>query len=158
MKSKRFELDLTELEHGFSGGVPRTTVDAAESALGLRFPPSYVDFLRSHGSGFIEHHELIGLGGPRHLDVVEETLHLRSRSKISRFPESFIPVLGDGFGNFECLDSSKPGGSGEMPVVQWLHDGGDRQQPSVLASSYDQWIRRLVEQIRLVAKNDREAP
>jgi hypothetical protein len=158
MKSKRFELDLTDLEHGFSGGVPRSTIDAAEAAIRLRFPPSYVGFLRSHGSGFIEHHELFGLGGPRHLDVVEETLHLRSRSKISRFPESFIPVLGDGFGNFECLDSSNTDGSGELPVVQWLHDGGDRQQPSVLASSYDQWLRRLVVQIRLGEKFDREAP
>jgi hypothetical protein len=136
------------LDHGFGVGVPEEAIAEASAALGVSFPPSYVDFLRRFGSGYVSYEELIGLGGPPHLDVVELTAHLRQRTGVSAFPRHLIPVLADGFGNYDALDTSQPGP--EVPVVQWLHDGGDDQSPAVLAPSYIEWLRKLVEDIRAV--------
>lgn len=91
---------------------------------------------------------MIGLGGPPHLDVVELTAHLRERAGVSIFPRHLIPVLADGFGDYDALDTSQPGP--EVPVGRWLHDGGDDQALAVLAPSYAEWLRRLVEDIRAV--------
>jgi hypothetical protein len=136
------------LDYRFDGGVSEEAIHDAAMRLGVVFPPSYVDFLRRFGSGYISYQELIGLGGPPHLDVVELTSHLRERAGISRFQRHLVPVLADGFGNYDALDTSQPGP--EVPVVQWLHDGGDDQKPPVLAGSYAEWLQRLVEDIRSV--------
>lgn len=136
------------LDHSFYGGVTKEAITDAEARLGVAFPPSYANFLRRFGSGYVSYQELIGLGGPSHLDVVELTAHLRERAGISVFPRHLIPVLADGFGNYDALDTSQSGL--EVPVVQWLHDGGDDQLPVVLASSYAEWLQRLVEDIRSI--------
>lgn len=151
-----FASELQGLEHEFCGGVSDDSILQAMDAVGVSFPPSYVEFLRGFGSGYICHQELIGLGGPPHLDVAKQTLLLRGNSRISRFPPHLVPVLADGFGNYECLDVSHGDSSQENPVVQWLHDGGDEQPLEHLAPSYAQWLRALVVQIRATEINDRE--
>ena len=145
---------LRGLDHEFYGGVPQEAIVEAAATLGVAFPPSYVDFLRRFGSGYISFQELIGLGGPPHLDVAKLTTYLRERSGISIFPRRLVPVLADGFGNYDSLDTSAPGP--EYPVVHWLHDGGEQQTPRVLASSYADWLRALVADVRAVDLSDNQ--
>lgn len=148
MKVDFLEHAVQGLDCRLEGGVSEEAINDAAARLGVSFPPSYVDFLRRFGSGYISYQELIGLGGPPHLDVVELTSHLRERAGISAFPRHLIPVLSDGFGNYDALDTSQSGP--EVPVVQWLHDGGVDQVPAVLARSYAEWLQRLVEDIHSV--------
>jgi hypothetical protein len=146
--------DLDGLDFEFSGGVDEARIEAASKAIGLPLPPSYVAFLRQFGSGYISFHELMGLGGPRHLDVVEQTRWLRVESKISPFPPFLIPVLADGYGNYDCLNAGSAVKGAEQPVVQWLHDGGENQHLSVIAATYEGWLRLVVDQIRRVESDD----
>lgn len=134
------EREIVALEpHDFHGGVARPLIEA-QAAIGLRFPPGYVQFLERLGSGYVSLQEFIGLGGPPHLDVVKETLHLREHARVSRVPHSLIPVLADGGGNYECIDTSRPTSGGEYKVVSWLHDGGHGQDCEEIASSHLEWV------------------
>lgn len=150
-----FDSELRGLEHEFFGGVGDDSIRRASELIGFTFPPSYYEFLRRFGSGYISCQELIGLGGPPHLDVVKQTLLLRENSRTSRFQRQLVPILADGFGNYECLDLSSGYPSRERPVVQWLHDGGDEQLLNRLAPSYAQWLRALVDRIRSAEMSDR---
>ena len=138
----------------FHGGVTNSLIEAAELAIGLRFPPSYVEFLRRLGCGYVSFQEFIGLGGPPHLDLVKEATYLREHSKISRFPRQLIPVLADGFGNYECIDTSRPMADGECSVVSWLHDGGDDQDCEEIAKSYLEWFLSVLRMIQSVDTQD----
>ncbi len=135
----------------FHGGVGDSLIDRASAAIGLPFPPGYRQFLKKLGCGYVSFQEFIGLGGPEHLDVVKETLQQRERSGPSRFPLHLIPVLSDGFGNYECIDTASPtSGGGECRVVNWLHDGGDDQKCEVLAESYLEWFWSVLQMIKAV--------
>lgn len=147
---------LVGLEFEFYGGANEEAIRAASNSINLPFPPGYVEFLRRYGSGFISYQELIGLGGPAHLDVAQQTAHLRTHSRVSPFPLQLIPLLADGYGNYECLDASSKDSAAEFPVVQWLHDGGDQQALTTLALSYEDWLRDLVRQIRAVETGDQQ--
>lgn len=143
------EIEVFE-SHEFHGGVNDSLIDSASVSIGLPFPPGYREFLRRLGCGYVSFQEFIGLGGPDHLDVVKETLHLRGRSRLSRFPVHLIPVLSDGFGNYECIDTARPTGGGEFKVVNWLHDGGDEQSCEVIAESYLDWFWSVLQMIKSV--------
>ena len=139
----------------FSGGVSSEAIDAAAMALGLPIEGEYRQFLQRFGCGSIEHEEFLGLGGSKALDVVSVTGFARERGGSTRFPTTFIPVLADGYGNYDCIDTSRKT-RGESPVVYWLHDGGDDQDCEVLAPSYAQWFHRKLEEIREAIADDDE--
>jgi hypothetical protein len=134
----------------FCGGVSESAIASASGAIGLPFPRGYREFLRRLGCGYVSSEEFIGLGGPPHLDVVRETLHLREHSKTSRFPDHLIPVRSDGFGNYDCIDTSRPTDAEEFEVVAWLHDGGDEQDCQELGASYFDWLLSLLMMVRSV--------
>jgi hypothetical protein len=79
----------------FFGGVSENSVNVAEAELGLCFPPDYKIFLQEFGSGYVSSEEFIGLGGPKHLDVVWLTKELRGRSS-NPLPHRMIPLRNDG--------------------------------------------------------------
>jgi|GEM_PF-1769526 len=143
------EIGLFE-SHEFFGGVNESLIDRAAVSIGLPFPPNYCEFLRRLGCGYVSFQEFIGLGGPEHLDVVKETLHLRACPRLSRFPHHFIPVLSDGFGNYECIDTARPSTGGEFKIVNWLHDGGDDQNCEVIAESYFEWFWSILQMIKSI--------
>jgi SUKH superfamily protein len=130
-----------------SGGVPDSVIDAASTALRVPFPRSYREFLRHCGAGCASFQEFIGLGGEHHLDVVRVTQDLRAR-KGSGFSLSLLPVLNDGGGNYECIDTAQPTGSEEFRVVRWLHDGGEHQLCESLADSYVQWLWDVLQAVK----------
>jgi antitoxin YobK len=160
MDFQQIALEIETFEaREFHGGVDDSLIDRASAAIGLPFPPTYREFLRRLGCGYVSFQEFIGLGGPDHLDVVKETLQQRERSGTSRFPLHLIPVLSDGFGNYECIDTASPTDGGEFNVVNWLHDGGDEQDCEVIAESYLAWFRSVLQMIKAVdAQGDAEDP
>ena len=129
----------------FSGPVPLELVYEAERVIALPFSPEYRQFLHKLGSGSVESEEFIGLGGLPHLDVVKVQKDLLSqRNPILRH---LTPLRGDGFGNYECMDTSAPTENGEFAIVQWLHDGGANQVCERLATSYFVWFGSVLDLI-----------
>ena len=147
---------VTVRPHAFSGGVDRRAIEAASTALGVPFPSGYIQFLARYGAGHVSFQELIGLGGALHLDVVNVTRDLRERKGSSLFPNNLIAVLGDGGGNYECIDTAQPTPSDEFRIVRWLHDGGAEQECEVLADSYPEWLWDTVQFVKTTdAGNER---
>jgi len=131
-------------EREFSGSVSSDVVAEAEKSFAGTFPSDFVVFLSNYGSGFVESEEFIGLGGPDHLNIVSMANHLRSASSHCYFPVNYVPVRGDGFGNYDCIDleASTPEIS---TVVAWLHDAGEDQCCEVLAKGYWEWFSGVLD-------------
>jgi cell wall assembly regulator SMI1 len=135
----------------FSGGVSGEHIEGASQAIGLPFPPQYVQFLREFGAGGVSSEEFMGLGGLQHLNVTWLTNELRKddpESTHARFPHTFIPLRHDGYGNYDCIDTTSPTRDGEFQIVEWAHDGGDEQECRVLAESYFDWLKDMLNMIR----------
>ena len=65
-------------------------VTEAEHKLSRKFAPAYVDFLTKYGCVSVASLELIGLGGPKHLDVVNNTLELIAVDR--HFPKNAVAI------------------------------------------------------------------
>ena len=147
-----FETIKTEIESfdffDFTGGVEDTIINEASNAIALPFPPEYREFLKQLGAGGVSSEEFIGLGGADHINVVMIFNHLREPSKFSVFPESFIPIRSDGYGNYDCIDTKSPTSMGEFKIVAWLHDGGDNQVCEELSTSYWEWFLSILDMVR----------
>lgn len=99
-------------------------VVAAEQALGVRFPPTYRQFLGSLGAGSFGSFEVYGVisqpfDGPVP-DAVWATLE--ERAAPSNLPPSMIVIGADGMGGSYILDTA----NGEDPPVE-VWNGGDSQ-------------------------------
>ena len=130
----------------FSEPVASTEIENAQRAIGLPFGREYQQFLEHLGSGGVDSEEFIGLGGHPHLNVVQMCEDLRHRSR--PLPKHLIPLRADGFGNYDCSDTSTRTENGEFAVVRWLHDGGPDQTYERLASSYFEWFDSVLDRIQ----------
>ena len=101
------------------GPISDRVVENAELLLGVRFPPSYKQFLREFGC--------LGLIGEEIYGIVNENLAtgpvpngiwltLDQRAKFS-LPKQFVIIQSTGFGGWYAIDTSKENHIGECPVV-----------------------------------------
>ncbi|WP_082858507.1 SMI1/KNR4 family protein [Planctomyces sp. SH-PL62] len=130
----------------FVGGVPADAITSAEADLQVSFPPSYRAFLREFGAGHVSSEDIFGLGGPQHSDVVWLAKELRSRTT-TRFPRHLVPIRNDGFGNYDCIDTSTVLPNGECPIVEFVHgwDGGDNRK---LSEDFFHWVMDIIKMVR----------
>lgn len=127
------------------GKVPDALIARAEEILGVRFPPQYRDFLSAFGCGGVDSEQFIGLGGDDYLDIVK--LSRRLREGPNPLPSRLLPLRADGFGNYECFDTSRPTEAGEFAIVEWNHEGGPDHDCRVLAESYGEWFDSVLTMI-----------
>jgi len=147
MNAEEFRTKLATYEDvDLRGGVDEAQVDEAEEALGCQLPPQYRSFLLICGCGGIGPEDFVGLGGPDHLNVVNLTSMLRKRQ--NALPENLLPLRGDGFGNYDCIDLLESTNNGECAIVQWNHEGG---VPDVLAGSFDEWFESILNLINEIS-------
>ncbi len=108
-------------EADFVGPREESLIEAAEQALGLRFPPTYRRFLLELGTGGFDGEEIYGiisedLGRAGVPNAIWLTLDERQSSGL---PGSMVTIYNDGMGGFFVLDTAKPGKGGEPPVEVW---------------------------------------
>lgn len=139
-----------------SGPVPEAAIAAAEEALGVTFPPSYREFLRTFGGIAIPVHlgvvhQFVGVtpgpdGAAGQDDVVGRTLTARAERKLA---EHLVVVgMGAEFQEWFCLDVSRPRSNGECPVL--LFDARDN---ALDQQFYDDFGQMLQEVMGFVADN-----
>ncbi|MGW2818245.1 SMI1/KNR4 family protein, partial [Streptomyces sp. NPDC001415] len=95
-------------------------IDAAEQAMGVRFPPSYRRFIEEFGSLDIAAEDFLGvyktpMGGDTLWGSSHETLNARNVG----MAHELIAIQQDGMGGIYVLDSSRPDDRGEYPVMIW---------------------------------------
>jgi antitoxin YobK len=127
----------------FLGPRPEALVARAEAALGLRFPPSYRQFLLDLGAGDVGGFEVYGIvddsfDDARVPDAIALTLQARRSGLDPRYV--MIGTLGDG--SHDCLDTGHPGVTGEAPVVQL---SSEYEDPVTLADSFGEYLLIEVE-------------
>lgn len=105
----------------FHGPKAEVLVVQAEQALGLTFPPTYRQFLRSVGCGAVSSNEFFGIvDGDFENSSVPDAIWLTLRhQRMSRLPRSLILVSETGDGGYYAIDRSQVASNGESPVVEW---------------------------------------
>jgi len=136
----------------FFGPVADAAIETASHELGLPLPAQYREFLARLGCGSVASESFIGLGGPRHLDMVWLSKTLRGKDREKRFPVGLIPVRADGYGNYDAIDTAQPTSERECAIVEWRHEGVSTDRCRVLASGYFEWLESMVAVIRQAAE------
>lgn len=131
-------------------GTTKSEIRRVLRVLKVRLPNNYIAFLLKCGWADINGDVLYGLGhkiADRH-SMFEQALS-ESVDMQPPMPHRLIPLMSDGAGNHECLDTSKINGD-DCPVVLWQHDHprGELQVPKRVSASFTAWL----------AKKVREAP
>ena len=127
---------------------PKTTdeIEAAETALGLKFPPTYRRFLAECGSGGAGGEEFYGL--TRNPDFVNSSvpnaiwLTLKHRQKYS-LPAELVLVYALGDGTLYAVDTSQGGALGESPVIEWP-SGPPPERRRVVSSDFGIFLRNRI--------------
>lgn len=134
-----------------SGPVPEAAISAAEEALGVTFPPSYRQFLRTFGGIVIPPHlgivhDFVGVApagavnGTAANDVVRRTLDGRSQKKLA---EHLVVVgMGAEYQEWFCLDVSHPKANGEYPVL--LFDARDNALDQQFYEDFGQMLEEVM--------------
>jgi len=128
----------------FEGPKPESLVIRAEEALGLRFPPSYREFLLELGSGDVAGFEVYGLVDEDFIDsAVPDAVWLTLEERQSNGLDPRFVIIGAlGDGTYDCLDTAHVDGTGEAPVVQL---SADFEDPVKLADSFGEFFLGEVE-------------
>jgi hypothetical protein len=119
-------------------GCDAETMAAAESDLGVAFPPSYRRLIEEFGTWDIAGEEFLGVYqtpvmGKKLLGSVTETLDARSQYGM---PSDLIVTMFDGMGGLVVLDSSQVNQGGEYPVLVWNPGVADRESMERLGGDF----------------------
>lgn len=133
----------------FDGQKPEELILLAESALGIKFPPTYRTFLSKYGCGDIAGQEFYGIIKADFVnssvpDAIWLTLDER---KSSGLPEDFVIVYATGDGVYYSLDCSRRNDAGECPVVAWV-PGASKKGDSLeyIAEDYGRFLLETIDQ------------
>lgn len=110
----------------FYGPVSDSRIEEEEEALGLKFPMDYRHFLKNYGAGDFESCEIYGIVPEKDTKCIPNgmwaTACLREKKQM---PQEYIAIAFDGFGDYYCIDTSKPGEDGLCPVVLFISSPED---------------------------------
>lgn len=114
-------LQENEDEADFAGERSNALIEAAERAVGLRFPPTYRRFLREYGAGAFGATEIYGV-----IDSDFENSSIPDAIWHNLTPprEGLFAFYGVGDGTEFCLDTTRTADDGEMRVVA-VNAGGE---------------------------------
>ena len=130
------------------------TIAHAEAALSIRFPSSFVSFLRESRAmrlPLCAHFYWVGDGrlGTDHIVAANQ----RERKASSSLPHFMVSFYNDGMGNQVCFDTRHPSDVGEYPVVFWDHElgadenlqasatiSGHPESAGIIAFSFPDWL------------------
>jgi hypothetical protein len=132
----------------FHGGCSLQLIASAEKKLEVKFPPSYVKFLKEYGVGSFDGSEFLGIVKNEQgqlmedgvLNVVGNTLSAR---KDYDLPHNLVVIYELGDGAVYCLDTSKEGDS--PVVVYWSTFPKEAQTFEVEAENFANFFLEKVQ-------------
>ena len=133
-------------------------ITRAEGVLGIRFPGSFISFMRESRTmelPLCAEFYWIGEESLGTSNIVAANRREREES-VSPLPCYLVAFYNDGMGNQVCFDSRHRSVGGEYPIVFWDHEleaeenvaVAERVSPSpnsagVIASSFPDWLKAL---------------
>lgn len=141
---------LNNKEKGFFVGPrPQELISLAEETLGLKFPGSYLDFLKTFGAGGFGSQEIYGIvhGDFENSSVPDAIWYTLTERKDIDLPHNLLIIYHTGFEEFFCLDFSQKDTNGEPPVVAFVPGvDNDKQQYEVIAKDFGGFLLYLINQ------------
>lgn len=131
----------------FTGPRPSELVEAGETLLGVKFPPTYRRFVSEYGAGSFGAFEVYGVIENRANSSVPDgvwcTLIERQESNL---PQYLIAIQDAGDGGYLCLDLRVKDAEDECPIVEF-HPGFplESQSDEVIAVDFGSWLRAGVQ-------------
>ncbi|KFA92165.1 SMI1/KNR4 family protein [Archangium violaceum] len=127
---KDFVEEKEDMELEFTAPLSEKQVTALEGKYSLKLPPSYVDFLRTHGTFKVLYGgaELIGMEDPRYLHAAAPDPSDAQGGDDPEVEEAINEALffqridDDAVENFWCFNPRDRNAQGELGVVAYQHD------------------------------------
>jgi hypothetical protein len=116
----------------------------AEKKLTFMLPNDYLEYLTKLGCGYASSEDFLGLGGESHLDMLLTYERLRKPSGHAIFPADYIPIKPDGFGNYDCIDTSRSSAD-KGAIVFWTHDESNEQSRGIIVMGFWEWFCKELE-------------
>jgi hypothetical protein len=137
---------------------------AAESALKIKFPDSFIAFLQRSRDMQLPICTIFYWVGDEDLGADNiVAANFRERAEVSSpIPEPLIAFYNDGMGNQICFDLRIPNKDGEFPIVFWDHelspeenlavsrqDSHHLESAGIIAQSFPEWLGKAFLQHRI---------
>ena len=149
MEARLLQCIRSEPESSYKRGATERQIGAAQRRLGVRFRPSYQQFLRQFNGGEFRFARMYRLsaGGAGFFDLFEQMAH--ASKYFAPFREHELLLFGDDYsGNYYCFDLTKAGQQGECPVVYWDRLLSAEQEPEPEAASFRTFLLQKMREIR----------
>jgi hypothetical protein len=131
-------------------------ISLAEAALKIKFPSSFVSFLRSSIAMQVPvcaHFYWVGEESLGSNNII--IANRREREQLSSpLPDFLVAFYNDGMGNQVCFDTRRHSEQGEYPIVFWDHEissdenlahsnhaANNHESAGITASSFPQWLK-----------------
>jgi hypothetical protein len=137
---------------------PDEAVTRAETVLGIRFPGTFISFMRESCSmqlPLCAEFYWIGDESLGTSNIVTANRREREESA-SPLPAVLVAFYNDGMGNQVCFDSRHRSEDGEYPIVFWDHELGSEENldaverasassesAGIIASTFPDWLRTI---------------
>lgn len=126
-------------ESEFAEGASELDIQRLQKALGITFPPSYIEFLKNFDGGEFRLVRIFSVAAERGYGrVAEQMAFLQDNVKV--FAEGILVPIGDDFGgNIYCFDVEVEQ-DGEFQIVQWDHENVGDDEPQPVADSFCEFL------------------
>lgn len=130
----------------FDGEKTEELVQKAETALGIKFPPTYRRFLLELGCGDIGGAEFYGITGESfESSSVPNGIWLTlDERRTGNLPSNYVLVYADGDGSYCAIDTAQVHSDGESPVVRL---SVDKTPVEEVAPSFGAFLNGIVREI-----------
>jgi hypothetical protein len=134
----------------FGQPVADATIAAAENALGIRFPPSYREFVKRVGFCAIGPRELYGItrSGLDATSVPSVIFATRSEREAGGLPPELLLIEESGGGEMYVLDTRAANSDGEAPVKMWTPAFHDARDLETLAPDFGAYVLDMARRVK----------
>lgn len=107
--------------------------------LGIQAPSEYLEWLEVSNGAYVDSQFLTGIATGDHLDM--EMIYARFPNWVNA---GFIPVAGDGLGNFYAIETREKYGSGQ-PIVFFDHEESMETPSFIVASRFPIFLAEFID-------------
>lgn len=143
--------------HGLDRAPTKDEITFSQDILGVKFPEAFLNCISQCDQGMTEF-DIFNYQNPSNGIVVRETTGSflsfipNSESNIVRFffsqpyffPNTLMPIMDTGGGDYICFDYSIEGFEyADTPVVLWLHENEEGKEMVDLAINFEEFLKKL---------------
>lgn len=142
------EITASDEEPAYAGGASDQAISEFEKALGVRFPWSYIEFLKIYGALSFAGDTYYGItkGGVGAKAIPSVAFATKSARADGDADESMIVVKASGYGPIYSIDTSIIGDSGEPVVVETEPSFKRVKEKNIIYQSFEEFFSDTVRQ------------